>query len=146
MKTEDGTERWHWWERLIVPFGIVVAVVMVLVQALNRPPAARTTNDATGPSASSVLDVTGGKNTRGFSFTNRERSQLSHCHVTALDGERQWVARAGTVILPSETTNVPWGDFQADGQPMPGYIGRNKKNFIVACEMDGIPRSAGLSF
>lgn len=96
-----------------------------------------------------LLQITAAKGSTGVSITSRESGGLNRCDVTLLDqGNAEWVAVVPGTVSPSQTVSVGWSDFKASGQPMPGFIGRDRNNFIVSCfvEAANTRRSAGIHF
>ena len=94
-----------------------------------------------------ILQVTAGKGTSRLSITNRESTPIESCEVRLLDqGEAEWRAFVPGTIAPSQTVEVAWSEFRANGQPMPSYIGQNRRNFIISCAVGNEARSAGIAF
>ena len=103
----------------------------------------------TGTNGPPVLAVSAARGATTFALTNREDVTLSQCEATVLDqGDAEWVAEIPGVLVPSQTVAVAWSAFKANGQPMPGYIGRERKFFTVSCTFGDTNgrRSAGLAF
>lgn len=99
------------------------------------------------PAAEEVLlRVSAGRSPLAVSLTNQEDAPLRACLLRVIDAAgTTWSVRLSQDIAPRETLSVLWSDFHAAGQPMPGYIGR-ERGVLVACDVGpgGPRRTAGI--
>jgi len=97
---------------------------------------------ASGPSAD-LLNASAGRGATTIQITNHESAPLRDCRLQVSDSAGTiWVAAIESDLPPSATATVTWSDFTSDGQPMPGYIGRDR-GVTMSCDVGpGGPRKS----
>lgn len=133
-RTSTSMKGW----RGVLVFGVLLFLGLMVLGTFRQ--------SAEGP----TLNVSAARGVGGFTLTNRESNHIRSCEVTVLDrGDDEWTAVWQQMLAPMQTTSIPWSAFTAKGQPMPPYVGRERKYFTVSCVVDNVSkerRSAGLSF
>lgn len=85
-----------------------------------------------------LLNITAAKGLLSFSLTNRESTAIRNCRLYVEDAEGvQWAVKDFRDIAPLETAAFEWSSFTAQGQPMPGHIGRDR-GVHASCLVTGV--------
>jgi hypothetical protein len=67
----------------------------------------------------------------------RRSSAIRGCRLHVKDAEGvEWSVAGDRPIAPLETATIEWSSFTAQGQPMPGNIGRDRGD--VSCLVTGL--------
>lgn len=121
----------------------LVIMVLALLMAMFASSSTGSGSSSTG----ATLNISAGRGGGGFEITNRERGPVDGCRVTILDqGDDEWSADVSDKIAPYETIRIGWDRFTSHGQPMPAYVGMNRKYATIACDTTDGYRSAGVAF
>ncbi len=122
---------------------IILGVLLVgFISSLTSPP----TNTSPQGTPERLLNITAAKGPLSCSFTNREASPIRNCDLTVRDAEGvEWSVGGTRVIQPLETAVVRWDEFTAQGQPMPGHIGRDR-GVYVSCLVTGTNERLSAAF
>jgi len=117
----------------VIVGGLVALVLLVVVvnSLLNSTPSP--TERAETPD----LNFTATKGLLSASITNRENSPITDCELYVQDAQGvRWTVTSTKWIKPLETATFEWSSFTAQGQPMPGALGRDR-GVYVSCLVTG---------
>jgi hypothetical protein len=121
-----------------IVIGLVMLVLVVMVALSLLSPDPNPTDRARRRSEPKpLLNITATKGLLSCSITNRESSPISTCELYVQDAQGvRWTVERKDAILPLETATFEWSRFTAQGQPMPGAIGRDR-GVYVSCLVTG---------
>ena len=104
--------------------------VMALVAIFRGSPTSTVPRPASEPEER-LLNFTATKGPLSCSITNRESTAVRNCTLYVQDAEGvRWSVDYERTIAPLETVNFDWSSFTAQGQPMPGVIGRGRGVYV----------------
>jgi hypothetical protein len=131
-------------------YGIAVLLgglllLFALAAVFFREPKVRSGLDR--PAASErLLNITAGKGPSACSITNRESTPIRACELYVQDAEGvRWSVERVSAIAPLETATFDWNSFTAQGQPMPGFVGRDR-GVYVSCFVTGLDKRLTAAF
>lgn len=121
---------------------VILGVLLIGFMSSLMTPETNTTPDG----RQQRPNITAAKGALSCSFTNRESTPIRGCRMFVRDAQGvEWSVDGDRTIKPLETVVVRWSEFTANGQPMPGELGR-QPGVYVSCLVTDINERLSAAF